>query len=708
MNKSIFSLDIGTRSVTGILLDKQEDHFIVTDHYVKEHTERAMLDGQIHDIVSVSNVITEVKEKLEKTAGQLTHVNAAAAGRALKTVQATASIQLNEQPITSLETIKHLELSAVQKAQSNLIKLDKEQKYSTYYCVGYSIVYYKLDDEKIGSLIDQIGETASVEVIATFLPKVVVESLLAALNRSNLSMEALTLEPIAAIHVLIPESMRRLNVALIDIGAGTSDIAITNKGTVTAYGMTPTAGDEITEAMSDHYLLDFSVAEEAKREVVNNGQCTVEDILGFETSITYNDLVKNIQPQIEKLTSSLAEEIIRLNKRPPKAIMLIGGGSLTPEISNTLANRLELPENRVAVRGLDAIKSLHSSDHLPAGPDFVTPIGIAITAKQNPIHYTNVTVNNVPIRMFEMKQLTISDCLIQAGIEINKYYGKPGLAAIITLNGKRLTIPGELGQPPIILLNNEVKNVDSDVTDHDEIAIQKGADGLSANITLKELVGELQVTEVYLNDRKHKLNSLIYVNGREEKEQYIVQDRDEITINQQHTVKDLLTNFPEKDTMKPFTLFVNDREIQMKDAQTIVFVNNNEVNLNEPLYNKDRVHIVPAINPTVKDLLQQQKKDYWHQIDVKFNQQLIHMKQQLLSVFRNHIELQENSELMRNDHIYIEKNNLNPFIFQDVFRYTEIDLTKASGGFKLYNNNEPTTFYDTIKHNDELAIKWEK
>ena len=80
-------------------------------------------------------------------------------------------------------------------------------------------------------------------------------------------MEALTLEPIAAINVLIPPSMRRLNVALVDIGAGTSDIAITDNNTVTAYGMVPVAGDEITEALSNHYLLDFPLAESAKRSI---------------------------------------------------------------------------------------------------------------------------------------------------------------------------------------------------------------------------------------------------------------------------------------------------------------------------------------------------------------------------------------------------------------------------------------------------------
>src|SRR5690625_5489769 len=74
-----------------------------------------------------------------------------------------------------------------------------------------------------------MGDKATVEVIATFLPQVVVESLLASLERADLTMEALTLEPIAAIHVLIPDSMRRLNIALVDIGAGTSDVAITKR-----------------------------------------------------------------------------------------------------------------------------------------------------------------------------------------------------------------------------------------------------------------------------------------------------------------------------------------------------------------------------------------------------------------------------------------------------------------------------------------------
>ncbi|WP_337444107.1 cell division protein FtsA [Bacillus coahuilensis] len=261
----IFALDIGTRSVVGIILQELEGKYEVIDVLSIEHKERAMLDGQIHDVVAVSEVIQDVKMQLERKHGSLKRVCVAAAGRALKTESASAVLPIKGKPELTKEDVLHLELSAVQQAQSTAAEQAQESKSHHYYCVGYSVLYYRLDGEDIGNLIDQQGNEASVDIIATFLPRVVVESLISALKRADLEMEALTLEPIAAINVLIPPSMRRLNVALVDIGAGTSDIAITDAGTVIAYGMVPVAGDEITEALSDQFLLDFPLAEKDKK-----------------------------------------------------------------------------------------------------------------------------------------------------------------------------------------------------------------------------------------------------------------------------------------------------------------------------------------------------------------------------------------------------------------------------------------------------------
>ncbi len=385
LTSKLFALDIGTRSVVGIILDEQEDGYHVVDLVSEEHKERAMVDGQIHNVIHVATVIQHVKEQLEVKHGPLSKVSVAAAGRALKTEQAAVTLDIKNRKALIEDDINRLEIAAVQKAQQQLLEHHENYNGSHYYCVGYSVLYYRLDGQEIGSLMDQQGEVAEAEVIATFLPRVVVESLLAALKRANLEMEGLTLEPIAAINALIPSTMRRLNIALVDIGAGTSDIAITNKGTVTAYGMVPTAGDEITEALSDHYLLDFPVAEKVKRDLSKYNEITISDILGFEQVYQKDEIIEVLRPAVTNLATAIANEILRLNSNiAPKAVLLVGGGSLTPEITDELCMALNIPKNRAAVRGIDAIQKLTFEEHVPASPELVTPIGIAIAAKNSP------------------------------------------------------------------------------------------------------------------------------------------------------------------------------------------------------------------------------------------------------------------------------------------------------------------------------------
>lgn len=708
-NKNIFALDIGTRSVTGIILKKELENFSVVDFCIKEHKQRSMLDGQIHDVVAVSEVIREVKELLEKKHGALHKVSVAAAGRALKTIQGTALLKLEQQPIVEQESVTFLELSAVQAAQQKLVEKEAINEYTNYYCVGYSILNYMLDGEVIGSLIDQNGEEASVEVIATFLPKVVVESLIAALNRAELEMQALTLEPIAAINVLIPESMRRLNIALVDIGAGTSDIAITNKGTVVAYGMVPVAGDKVTEAISDHYLLDFPIAEKTKRHIVLHGEANVHDVLGFETTVTYDELNEVIGESVQDLASSLAAEILRLNQKPPRAVMLVGGGSLTPKITNILANKLELPANRVAVRGIEAIQNLTKDEKLPTGPDFVTPIGIAIAAKQNPIHYVSVKVNGKVIRMFELKQLTVGDCLVQAGIEINKLYGKPGLASIITVDDQVITLPGEYGKVPTIHLNEESANVKSDVFNGDEITVSKGSNGIGPSVMIKEIIGEMQALTVYYNGKTYELKPTYFVNKNSVNNNYILKDNDQVVTKQIASIQDFFTLKVKADLNKmiPFTVNLNQREVFMHKGQTTILVNNKQVQQNYNLKDGDRISLAMATPLTVADLLKKEDMSLLKTAKVTFNGEPITLEQKQLIMTREGTELTADTKINLNDNIETEHKKNEPFIFQDVFRYVEIDLSQVKGNFKINKNGQKATFYDTVMTGDRLEIKWE-
>lgn len=709
MNNRIFALDIGTRSVTGILLAEQDGLFTLIDLHTKEHEERSMVDGQIHDVVSVAKVIQEVKETLEVKHGPLHRVSVAAAGRALKTIKASASLPLKQQRITNEDTIKHLELSAVQRAQQTLIDQKQTNHLSYYSCVGYSTLKYTLDGEPIGSLIDQYGEEAAVDVIATFLPKVVVESLISALERAGLEMQALTLEPIAAIHVLIPESMRRLNVALVDIGAGTSDIALTKQGTIVAYGMVPHAGDTITEAISDAYILDFPQAEQAKKEIVTERKTTIEDILGFQTEVTIDDLIAQIDEQINELATTLSHEILALNGQAPQAIMLIGGGSLTPQLTKRLAERIGLPSERVAVRGVEGIQSIKQSDHVPAGPDYVTPIGIAIASEQNPVKYVHVSVNDQPIRLFEMKQITVGDALLQAGIELNKLYGKPGLALFITINGKNVTLPGHLGTAPLLFVNGEGAHVDTEIQQNDKITIQPGTDGSTLTITLEELIGASHTTSIIYNGERCELSPHLYINDERASFDDLVQDKDAITIKQIKTIRDVVQSAGEQlSTDKPFSLVVNNERIHMPKGNRHFLVNGKQVTEDYQFAANDRFYIQDATPVRVRDVMKQIGMQPVSSMNVLFNDERVQLAKEIVEVTHDQTNLSLDTLLDNNASITVKKKQDDPFIFQDVFRYVEIDLTKKTGSFTLQINGQEATFFTPLSEGDHLQLVWKK
>ena len=206
MNKNLlFSLDIGTRSVIGIVAEKIGKDIKIIAAERKEHNTRAMLDGQIHDVPEVAAILEEVKLKLEDRVGTLNHVAVAAAGRALYTITAEAEMEISE--IITPENERTLELSAIQAAQKKLATSNTVDDPTLYYCVGYSTITYKLDNVPLKTLVGQRGgKKAHIEVIATFLPRQVIDSMQSALIAANLEMSALALEPIAAINALLPRN----------------------------------------------------------------------------------------------------------------------------------------------------------------------------------------------------------------------------------------------------------------------------------------------------------------------------------------------------------------------------------------------------------------------------------------------------------------------------------------------------------------------
>ena len=375
-----------------------------------------MYDGQVHDVDEVARAVIKVKEILEKKLDEpLKQVAVAAAGRALRTEVAVAE---RKEPLPvrwEREDVLALEMEAVHCALRQL-QISTSDDSQSYHCVGYSPIARWNEGEEISNLIGQRGKVAKVSVIATFLPRTVVDGLVAVLGRVGLEMTSLTLEPIAAGQAAIPMNMRRLNLALVDIGAGTADIALTRNGSFFAYGMVPMAGDEVTEAICAHYLLDFKVGEKVKRELNKKVQLNFTDFLGAKVVVKKEEVLNIIKPVVGKLAESISREILNLNNEVPQAIILIGGGSLTPMLSEMLAETLKIPQNRVGIQIRERLGEIFGEKKLK-GPESITPIGIGIAALEgNGLQYYTVSVNSTTVSIFELQLTTVAEALLAAGI----------------------------------------------------------------------------------------------------------------------------------------------------------------------------------------------------------------------------------------------------------------------------------------------------
>ncbi len=538
MNKDlIFALDIGTRTVVGLLCRVTDKGNIKVEYYdIEAHPQRSMMDGQIHDVVQVSRVISKVKGELERQSGlELKQAAIAAAGRALSTLKSSSELKFPATREVTDEDVRHLEMKALGEARE---KMTREK--SNFYCVGYSPISYTLNQLAIANPVGQRGQVIGVEIIATFLPQVVVDSLFSALSKSELLVQSLTLEPIAAMSLAIPERLRMLNLALIDIGAGTSDIAISRSGTVMAYDMADSAGDEVTEAIAQHYLLDFNGAERVKLALHQGGEVEFTDVLGNHYRESAETILELVEPVVEELARTLAEKIKENNGgKPPAAVFCVGGGSQTPLLPAKLALSLGLPEERVGIRTRANLEEVEFESLDLSGPEVVTPLGIAMTAlKPRGEHFMQVKVNGDEVTLFNVQRSVVAQALLHSSIKVEDVLGVRGPALEYVLNGQSVRIAGEPGSPGSISVDGQEATLETPIAPGARIEVDQGKQGDQAACTLEALSESVEQLEVTVNGTRMSLPPIRKINGLPAQPDTVISPGDKVEIRPPTTVQE--------------------------------------------------------------------------------------------------------------------------------------------------------------------------
>ncbi len=647
----LFSLDIGTRTVVGILGFHDGQRFVVEGFEIEEHKERVMYDGQVHDIEHVAKAVVKIKERLEKKAGvKLKRVFIAAAGRTLKTIKILVEQETDPLSEIDSELISSLEIKAIQQARKSMEKQSEEREQS-YFCVGYAIVNYYLNGTMIRNLEGHKANLAGIEVIATFLPRIVVESLYSVVTKAGLEVSGLTLEPIAAMNVSINSSLRMLNLALVDIGAGTSDIALTKSGTVFTFAMASVAGDEITEKIAEVFLLDFDQAEKVKRKL-HKETVKYKDIMGVTHERSSSEVLKEISPSIEGLAKEISGKILEFNGKSPSAVLLIGGGSQIPGLTGNIAECLQIPPERVGVRSTDIIKDIEFRGKRFSGPEFITPIGIAVTSYLNrQKDFTHVTVNGVNVKLFNSKTLTIADALIMMGYDPHNLICRRGDPLNFKLNEKDEVVKGESGESAVIYLNDNPAGLDKTIVNGDRIIVEPAVDGKPAKACPGDYIGKYGEKLIYLNEDVFSIKPVIRINGIESDPDTPIREGDEVKIGIAESVIEVL------------------EYLDIKSNGAGIKINGREAGLQDSIYSGDQI----AYN-----ILKKQEPEF-KCVNVTLNGK---------------------PAALRTDK--------SQCLFVDVLNSIEIDPGKIKGLITMLLNGNKANYSDVIRDGDIIEFYWEK
>lgn len=569
----VFGLDIGTRNMVGTVGYRQGERFVVIAQEIRQHQTRAMLDGQIHDINRVAATIAEIRQALQnKTELKLDEVCIAAAGRVLKTMNVHVDMDLDKERNVTREDISTLISMGVDNALADF--QEKNDTDMHFYCVGYSVVKYYLNGLWMNQPEHHKAKNIGADMIATFLPDDVVDGLYSAVELAGLKVANLTLEPIAAIRVAIPEKFRLLNIAMVDVGAGTSDISITDDGSVIAFGMLPHAGDSLTELIAKTCLIDFVTAEKIKIAAATQDTIQYEDVMGMEQTITAEEVVAICQPEIEKMAKLTADTIRELNGgSSPSAVFIVGGGGKIKGFSEKIAEELELAPSRVAIRGEEIMKDIEFPEDALKDSTIITPVGICLTHYEQNNNFIYITFNGSRIKLYDNNKLTVMDAAMQAAFSREGLFPRRGEELHYTVNGKNRVTKGEYGESAHVYVNGESVNLSCSIKSNDVITIEESTLGQPAQEKIADLVDYNGKIVLTVNGDEVQLPKPVKVNGAVVTDEYIIQNGDSIEFSSYYT----------------FEQFCEYMGVSTEDM--VMYINGEEARTDMAIYSTDRIDL---------------------------------------------------------------------------------------------------------------------
>lgn len=333
----VLVVDIGTELVKALVCRVDADIGKMTIRGVGKQKQRLgdMYNGGIIDIENVMHNVRRAVQEAEEAAKMRTNqVVLGIAGELVKGTTITVEYE-RERPddtitLSELRNLVHkVQWKAYEKAR-------KELSFETGYSevevklVHSSLVDIRIDSYRVANPIGFKGRHVQVGIFNAFAPLVHFESLIAISEGLQRELLSVIVEPYAVSRCFEMEDGGDMSAIFIDIGGGSTDVALVQNGGIVGTKMYGIGGRVFTKRISKHFHVPFLEAEKMKLEYSSRKL----------TGLTHNKVEKIIAGDVATWLEGLHFALAGFThvEMLPKRIYLSGGGSMLPDIMSALAS----------------------------------------------------------------------------------------------------------------------------------------------------------------------------------------------------------------------------------------------------------------------------------------------------------------------------------------------------------------------------------
>jgi cell division protein FtsA len=246
-------------------------------------------------------------------------------------------------------------------------------------------------DEQPG-ILDPVGMTGvrlegEVHIVTGDVAKV--QSLLQAVEGAGLRVTDIVLEPLASSIAVLDEDEKEMGVAMVDIGGGTTDLALFTGSCIRHTSSLPIGGDLVTTDVAYGLKVPKGRAEEVKKKhgcamqaLVAREECFVVPGVGAldQRELTRLELAAIIEPRMVEIYRGVAAELRALGSQVQlgAGVVLTGGGSLLPGAAELASHVIGLPVRLGAPRGFGGLVESAST------PKHATGVGLVLYGRADP------------------------------------------------------------------------------------------------------------------------------------------------------------------------------------------------------------------------------------------------------------------------------------------------------------------------------------